>query len=109
MLARLLAHPKVTRETVPVALKIYDQNRRPAAQAVAAASLESGRMLTLSSGPGFEDLTAEQSSTGTAVTLAQLEGLANRLDHNIDWQSATTVAGDNAVALEKLEEALAQA
>ena len=79
LLAQLLSSANVTKDNVPLALKVYDEIRRPFSQNVAALSLLSGRTSQLNT-PQHADLTEEQSATGTALTIDQLrENLAEKL------------------------------
>ncbi|KZT01893.1 uncharacterized protein LAESUDRAFT_815649 [Laetiporus sulphureus 93-53] len=71
VLAAILAHLRVTRETVPQALQVYDQIRRPFSQSVAAKSRAVGHIFDLR-GEGMEKLTLEESIAG-GVSKEQLE------------------------------------
>ncbi|KAI0919700.1 hypothetical protein AcW1_003116 [Taiwanofungus camphoratus] len=106
VLAALLAHPAVTLETLPRALQVYDEIRRPFSQGVLRRSRDTGFLLELNS-PGFEDLTEEKSAEGN-VTSGKLEEVGKGMDDIMAWLGNTSIMGDCERALEVLEDALRQ-
>lgn len=100
----MLSHPLVTLESLPHALKIYDEIRRPFSQEIVRRSRDMGRCYELL-GPGFEHLTENASSYGV-VTSAELEELGKSADGLIQWVGNTSIMGDRAKALELLDTVL---
>ncbi|EIW82784.1 FAD/NAD(P)-binding domain-containing protein [Coniophora puteana RWD-64-598 SS2] len=56
VLATLLGHPRITRETIPQALAVYDEVRRPFAIGVARGSQEVGQIAGLQTGLPFSEM-----------------------------------------------------
>ncbi|KAI0352748.1 FAD/NAD-P-binding domain-containing protein [Trametes cingulata] len=107
MLGLLLGRSNVTRETIPVALKIYDQLRRPFAQKVAALSLKSGHLHSFI-GPEFAGITREMSAAGEGLTREDLAKVAERLQGVQEWRKGTNVMNDCQTAIRMLDEELAK-
>ncbi|KAI0637653.1 FAD/NAD-P-binding domain-containing protein [Trametes polyzona] len=105
MLARLLGQPALTRATIPAALKIYDELRRPVAQMVARLSLHSGNLHNLTD-PELDGITPEQSASGKGFTHEQLEKVGETLEKLKSWRWGTTIEKDCQTALERLQEAI---
>ena len=63
ILSALLAHPSVNIKTLPQALKVYDEFRRPFSQNVQRLSDASGSMYQLDA-MGWENVSAEESTAG---------------------------------------------
>ncbi|KZT01894.1 FAD/NAD(P)-binding domain-containing protein [Laetiporus sulphureus 93-53] len=101
VLAAVLAHPRVTRETLPQALQVYDQIRRPFSQWVATNSRAAGQIYDLR-GEGMEKLTLEESIAG-GVSKAQLESMEKTLQSMFEWLKDGSVLPDRDRALEILE------
>ncbi|KZT56919.1 salicylate 1-monooxygenase [Calocera cornea HHB12733] len=91
VLANLLSHPKTTRETVPLALKVYDEVRRPRAHRMQNTSYEAVQLYE-----GHSSLGDDQ------VKLA--EALSNRMD----WIWKFDVQGQRDKAMHTFEERLGQ-
>ncbi|KAI0366196.1 FAD/NAD-P-binding domain-containing protein [Pilatotrama ljubarskyi] len=106
MLGLLLGRANVTHKTIPVALKIYDETRRPVAQNVAALSLKSGHLHSFI-GPEFATVTPEMSAAGEGLTLEQLKKVGERIEGLLAWRKGTTVMDDCQSAIRKLREQLA--
>ncbi|KAI0676717.1 FAD/NAD-P-binding domain-containing protein [Trametes maxima] len=107
LLARLLGQPDVSRDRLSIALKIYDQIRRPVAQDVAARSWETGKTHCFYI-PPLDDVTPEMSASGKGITREHLKEIARRAEKLQEWREGTTVAGDLQVALRRLGEELAK-
>ncbi|GBE85786.1 6-methylsalicylic acid decarboxylase atA [Sparassis crispa] len=101
ILASLLGHPSVTRATVHRALQAYDAIRRPFAQEVQRRSRSTGMLCDLS-GPEFEGLTEEQSTSGTAVSSEELIDISKAVDRMMDWMNEGSVMEDRNRALQLL-------
>ncbi|KAI0723589.1 FAD/NAD(P)-binding domain-containing protein [Earliella scabrosa] len=108
LLAQLLSSANVTKDNVPLALKVYDEIRRPFSQNVAALSLLSGRTSQLNT-PQHADLTEEQSATGTALTIDQLRENLAEIQRLGEWQFGPTIVEETEAALRQLEERLLKA
>ncbi|KAI8984951.1 FAD/NAD(P)-binding domain-containing protein [Trametes punicea] len=106
VLEQLLAHPKVNRDSIPTALKIYDEIRRPFVQHIAALSRQSGQLHSLIA-PGLSTITPEISASGEAPSKKQLERIAETIEQLKQWRQGTTIEKDREVALQKLEAQLA--
>ncbi|KAI0750647.1 FAD/NAD(P)-binding domain-containing protein [Daedaleopsis nitida] len=104
-LAQLLGRPDVTKENVSLALKVYDETRRPFSQNVASLSYLSGRTMHLNSSQ-YTDLTEEESASGTIFTKDHLRELIAAVKEQASWRQETTVADDMRVTFRKLDEAL---
>ncbi|KAH9929152.1 FAD/NAD(P)-binding domain-containing protein [Fomitopsis serialis] len=104
ILATLLTQPGVTRDTLPVALQVYDALRRPFSQNVVQLSRSSGMSYRLNC-PGFEALTEEQSYTGT-ISPAQLDEVGKTVIELTSWNRDTSIMTDRDRALESLAAAL---
>ncbi|KAI0643647.1 FAD/NAD-P-binding domain-containing protein [Trametes meyenii] len=108
ILARLLGQPDISRNKISLALKIYDQIRRPVAQDVAARSWECGKTHCFYI-PQLDGVTPEMSSSGNSITREDLKNVAQRAEKLQEWREGTTIAGDLQVALRFLGEELAKA
>ncbi|RPD62093.1 FAD/NAD(P)-binding domain-containing protein [Lentinus tigrinus ALCF2SS1-7] len=105
LLAKFLARPEVTKDTLSVTLKVYDEIRRPFSQKVAALSRMSGKTAHFDT-PEFADLTEEQSASGTTLSLEQLRENVAKLKELGDWRLNSQVGEDLSDALRKLDAAL---
>ncbi|KAH8105384.1 hypothetical protein BXZ70DRAFT_1004888 [Cristinia sonorae] len=92
VLASLLARPETTRETLPVALQVYDEIRRPFSQDILRRSYETGQIYYLQS-RRLKDVTAEDSAAGD-VTADTLENLCGDLREIFRWTWSTAVTSD---------------
>ncbi|KAH9894088.1 FAD/NAD-P-binding domain-containing protein [Cubamyces lactineus] len=108
VLGRLLGQPSVTRDNIAVPLKIYDEIRRPVAQAVAARSLKSGQLHSFIA-PELDAISPGLSADGNEPTQEQLKHVAKMIDQLKDWRQGTTVGQDCDAAIQKLDEELGQA
>ncbi|KZT01925.1 FAD/NAD(P)-binding domain-containing protein [Laetiporus sulphureus 93-53] len=97
ILASILAHSHVTRDTLPRALQIYDSIRRPFSQWVVQHSRATG---------DFDDLRAAEfeklSDTKGALSEGQLAKISESLDSMFEWHMNTSVMPDRDRALELL-------
>ncbi|KZO91567.1 salicylate 1-monooxygenase [Calocera viscosa TUFC12733] len=91
VLANLLSHPKTIRNTVPLALKVYDEIRRPRAQRMQNTSYEAVRLYE-----GYSAIGHDQ------------EKLADALSHRMDWIWKFDVQGQRDKAIQTFEERLEQ-
>ncbi|KAI0772517.1 FAD/NAD-P-binding domain-containing protein [Trametes elegans] len=105
MLARLLAESPVDQAALPIALKVYDERRRPVAQQVSAFSLRSGRLHSFIA-PELTSVTEELSASGQGMSIEQLKKLAADLEDIKAWQKVTTIASEYDTAVERLREEL---
>lgn len=101
ILAALLGHPSVTLKTLPRALQIYDQIRRPFSQRILQRSRLTGLHFNLLL-PEFKDVSEEASASG-AVTKAQLENIGNAIGDLWLWASTTSIMDDRDMAVQLLE------
>jgi hypothetical protein len=87
MLATVLGHPSTTRETLPRALRVYDEIRRPAAHAASAATRLNGRYFSFTAeGLDFDRYSGPQQWD-------QLQKLFGKIVKNWEW-SAFSSAGN---------------
>ncbi|CDO74180.1 hypothetical protein BN946_scf185043.g232 [Trametes cinnabarina] len=107
MLGKILGHPKVTRETVSSALKVYDELRRPVAQHVAALCLRSGQFHSFIAPEIQSTVTSWAGSDGQALGKEQLAKLTEAIERVKEWRNGTTVEEDCKAALRKIDEQLA--
>ncbi|KAI8984952.1 FAD/NAD-P-binding domain-containing protein [Trametes punicea] len=105
LLGQLLGQPKINRDAIPTALKLYDEFRRPVAQHVGAVSLQSGQLHSLIA-PELAGVTPEDSASGKAPTRRQLEQIAREIEGLKEWRNYTTVEKDCVAAIRKLEDLL---
>lgn len=108
ILGTLLGHPAVTLETVPIALKLYEQLRLPLANEVQRRSLQAAWTVSFQD-PRYEDFDAPDGETTTECTGDDI-GRLWEMGHTMitDWMWAwTTDAEDVRVrAIKLLEEKL---
>ena len=83
MLASLLSHHSVTLETLPEALRIYDNIRRPFSQNVQRGSDEAGSMYHLREF-GWDKVSVEESAAGS-YSQDMIEVLGKGLEEKLDW------------------------
>ncbi|KZT01919.1 FAD/NAD-P-binding domain-containing protein [Laetiporus sulphureus 93-53] len=98
ILASILAHTHVTRDTLPRALQIYDSIRRPITQWVVQHSRATGDFYDLRAA-GFDTL----SDTKGALSEGQLAKISKSLDGMFEWHLNTSVMPDRDRALELLD------
>ncbi|KAI0824329.1 FAD/NAD-P-binding domain-containing protein [Trametes gibbosa] len=103
LLARLLGQPAVKPDNITIALKIYDQLRRPFAQMIARRSLQNGDLHNLTA-PTLNAVTPEMSATGSGFTREQLDMVGETLERLKDWRRGTTIEEDCQTALRLLSE-----
>ena len=120
MLAALLAHPRTTCATLPLALRAYDAVRRPEAQRVVNSSRLNGRMYELNEawgedGPGdperiamYEPAAAKAYAGENDEEMRKLRRLAANIMAIHDWEWAPAPEEDQPErAVRLFEEALA--
>lgn len=83
MLASLLSHHSVNLETLPEALRIYDNIRRPFSQNVQRGSDEAGSMYHLKEF-GWDKVSVEESAAGS-YSQDMIEVLGKGLEAKLDW------------------------
>ncbi|KAM5540038.1 hypothetical protein V8D89_006178 [Ganoderma adspersum] len=83
VLASLLAHDSVTLETLPQALKIYDDIRRPFSQKVQRGSDEVGSIYHLKE-LGWDKVSVEESAAGS-YSQDMIDAVGKRLEEKLDW------------------------
>ncbi|TFK47691.1 FAD/NAD(P)-binding domain-containing protein [Heliocybe sulcata] len=105
ILSSLLSHPECTRETLPEALRIYEEIRRPFSQGVLEDSRKGGLMYEFN-WPGFTDRDIiRRSGTGEdPVDKEALSGLGKSLEELHTWVWSTTVDADRAHAVDMFQE-----
>ena len=108
LLAQFLGDPKVTKDNATIAMRLYDEIRRPFAQRVADLSVRASELHHLK-GPELAWLTPELSATGTALTQDQLKSIGEDTERIRKWRDDSDLVHENAAALRRLEEALAAA
>ncbi|KAJ7464344.1 hypothetical protein FB451DRAFT_1352780 [Mycena latifolia] len=97
ILSIVLGHPSTTRETLPRALRIFDEIRRPAAAAVMEASRLNGQYFTFAvDGVDFDRYTGPQ-------LWDKLQKLHGAVTKNWEWTWTTSVDGSIQTALRMLE------
>ena len=103
VLANVLSHPAVTLATLPAALKIYDDVRRPFAQDVQRGSEANGGTYHMRRpGSGWENVSAEESHAGRYPReLLGVVGL--EIQKQTRWLYETTVLDERVGVLERLE------
>ena len=104
VLASLLSRPEISRDTLPVALHVYDEIRRPFSQEILRRSYETGQIYYLQN-RRMKDVTAESSAAGCVSTDA-LEGLCGDLRDMFRWTWSTAVTSDCDQAVELLRRRL---
>ncbi|OSX62801.1 hypothetical protein POSPLADRAFT_1141422 [Postia placenta MAD-698-R-SB12] len=104
ILATILGHPSVTKETLANALLIYDEIRRPFSQQIVEKSRLTGIHYDLHC-PGIENVTEGASAQG-AISTRQLEAIGKKLDDLITWAGTSSIMDDRDRALELLEAGL---
>ncbi|KAI0772515.1 hypothetical protein BD413DRAFT_474099 [Trametes elegans] len=107
MLARLLGEPTVNRAALPLALKVYDEERRPLVQQVAARSFQSGN-LQMFNVPELFEVTEELSASGEGLSAEQLRKVGDDIERLKEWQKVASVVNAHEVAVQKLKEELAE-
>ncbi|KAK7024836.1 salicylate hydroxylase [Favolaschia claudopus] len=98
ILATVLGHRTTSRETVPRALRVFDEIRRPLATGVVEASRMNGRFFSLEEdgGIGFDQYTGPQ-------LWEKLQKLHSAVVQNWEWTWTTSVDGSIQEALRRLE------
>lgn len=109
LLAQFLSRPSVTKQTLPIALKMYDEVRRPFVQRVVGLSRRASEFHHLN-GPELADLTEESSMYGEGLSIERLEGIGKMIEETRAWRDrGPGVLAENEVSLKRLDEALAEA
>ena len=92
ILASLLAHPSITRATLSRALQAYDAVRRPFTQGALQRSRTQGLLYQLNA-PGWEDLTAEDSTAGR-FPREKLDDIGRAIEASMKWQADGAEIGE---------------
>ena len=100
VLANVLSHPAVTLATLPAALKIYDDVRRPYSQGIAAGSAQNGSNFHLCRA-GWEDVSVEDSMAGR-YPRELLGVLGEELRKQTSWMYDSSILDERAVLVERL-------
>ncbi|RPD62098.1 FAD/NAD(P)-binding domain-containing protein [Lentinus tigrinus ALCF2SS1-7] len=108
MLAQFLGNANITKDNAAVALRVYDEIRRPFAQRVADLSVRAAELHHFK-GPELAWLTPELSATGTALTQEQLMNVGEETEQVRAWRDHSDLVEENAAAMTRLAEALAAA
>lgn len=103
MLGMLFGQSVVTKASIPAALKVYDQFRRPVAQKVAALSVQSGLMQSLIYPELDEAITAGRTSVTESEYLARI---AENIERLKEWRRGTDVMEDCLSALRLLQDTI---
>jgi salicylate hydroxylase len=108
ILASLLAHKSTTRETLPIALKVYEEIRLPHANDVSRRSDLSSALSSFGD-PRFSAL-ADKNPDGSAqeADAGKLWEMGHALVDNWRWAWTTSVDDDEKQAITLLEERLAK-
>ncbi|EMD35773.1 hypothetical protein CERSUDRAFT_95996 [Gelatoporia subvermispora B] len=104
ILASVLAHPGITMKTLPVALQVYNEIRRPFVQEVQRKSRESGLLLQFNTAD-FSKFTAEESALG-AIDASAVDTVGRRQEELTAWFDDTSLQADVERAKELLNERL---
>jgi len=105
VLAALLAQPETTTKTLPTALQVYDEIRRPFSQDIQCRSLAAGQLGTLNNAE-LLDVTEDQSFAG-GISLDALKRVDAELEELYDWTWTTSAMDDRDRAVKLLKEKLA--
>lgn len=98
VLARLLADPRATKDTIPRVLRAYDHVRRPFSQDIVRRSQKSGMLCCFQEGQ-LKDVSTEDSAAGK-VPLDRLEALRSDVAELSEWTWATSAMGDRGEAVQ---------
>lgn len=104
ILSSLLQHPACTRKTLPEAIKIYDNIRRPFSQRIWRNSRKAGLIYDFN-WPGLSDKEVMHQAEGGRwyADLDALRRLGNHVQELQEWTWRTTIDSDRARAIEMLE------
>ncbi|OCH91533.1 FAD/NAD(P)-binding domain-containing protein [Obba rivulosa] len=105
ILASMLAHPMVTLETLPLALQVYDEIRRPFAQDIQKKSRESGLLIQFNT-PDFAKYTVNESAAG-GIGADVVEEIGKRQRELSEWSDNTSLIDDVERAKGLLDERMA--
>lgn len=100
ILATILAHPAVTLATLPAALAVYDDVRRPFSQGVQEASEKNGRNYQLRRA-GWENVSAEDSRAGR-YPRELLDVLVRELSEITAWTRETSILSEREGVVERI-------
>ncbi|OBZ72765.1 hypothetical protein A0H81_06930 [Grifola frondosa] len=99
ILAALLAHSAMTVEALPLALKVYDEVRRPFSQKVQQGSREAGMLYE------FISISDDVGNESNALSELDFGGALQRL---FGWTITGSATGDHQRALQMIEECIRQ-
>ncbi|KZT01928.1 FAD/NAD(P)-binding domain-containing protein [Laetiporus sulphureus 93-53] len=100
VLANIIAHPAVTMETLPDALRVYDEIRRPFSQEIVERSRQTGLIYDLVS-PALPHITEEASASGE-IPSEILEEAGRMVVDLTSWLGSTSIMDDRDKALAML-------
>lgn len=92
VLSTILAQPDITSKTIPIALQVYDEVRRPFAQEVVRRSYRTGERMFLQCAR-VEGVTVDASAAGK-VSLGVMEEIGAESAELLLWTWSTTIDGD---------------
>ncbi|RPD62092.1 FAD/NAD(P)-binding domain-containing protein [Lentinus tigrinus ALCF2SS1-7] len=105
LLAQFLGRPEVTRETMQIALQVYDEIRRPLSQKVAAFSHMSG-MLHLLQDP---ERISQEDEPEHELTLEELRKIGDKIERVKDWRRVSSLLDESKVSMQRLMDAVSTA
>lgn len=97
VLACLLSQEELSPRTLPLALQVYDEVRRPIAQEVQRRSLEAGKAFSFN-GRSMSGVSREESAMGSA-SLEALQDVNRELDEISHWTWTSVAAEDRDTAI----------
>lgn len=100
ILATILAHPAVTLATLPAALAVYDDVRRPFSQGVQEGSQKNGMNYQLRRA-GWENVSAEDSRAGR-YPRELLDVLVQELSEITAWTRDTSILNEREGVVERI-------
>ncbi len=101
ILATVLQHPSVTLKTLPEALKVYDEIRRPFAIDIQRRSKLNGHLYQFNA-LGCEKITAEQCSAG-GIPSERLKEIGDKITSLVEWTVTGTAMDERRKALAFLD------
>lgn len=90
-----------------MALRVWDEIRRPFTQNVAALSRRSQQLHYLNS-PELSQLTEELSASGRGLTSDQIMEIGSEMERIRDWRDQSNILQENAVSLQRLNGVLTE-
>lgn len=90
-----------------VALRVWDEIRRPFTQHVAGLSRRAQQLNYLNA-PEFAGLTEVSSASGKGLTPEQIVEIGKSLERVREWRDSSDIREQNAAALRRLDDVLSQ-